>query len=101
MGWETSDRRDRLPRDWPRRVENTRAIAGGRCQAIMNAGTRCVEVGTDCDHIEHGDNHDQDNLQWLCGWHHDRKTAREARAARALMPRVSAYMEPERHPGLR
>ena len=67
----------------------------------MNDSTRCVEPGTDCDHIVHGDNHDQGNLQWLCGWHHDRKTAREAREARAKMPQRSVYMKKEKHPGLK
>jgi len=94
-------RRLRLPADWEERRATVRDRAGGRCQATMRDGTRCVEPGTDCDHIVRGDNHDLANLQWLCSWHHNKKTAQEALEARKATRRPSARKEPERHPGLR
>ena len=99
MAWATSDRRERLPRDWAQRRKTVEARACGQCEAIMHDGTRCTAKGTDCDHIQHGDNHDYTNLQWLCGWHHRMKTSLEAReelraARKANMPK------PRKHPGL-
>jgi 5-methylcytosine-specific restriction protein A len=67
----------------------------------MRDGVRCVEPGTDCDHIERGDDHSLSNLQWLCSWHHDKKTAREALEARRYIPRPSARKPQEKHFGLR
>lgn len=99
--WSGSTRKERLPDDWQERRAATRDRAGGRCQATMRDGTRCVEAGTDCDHIVHGDNHALSNLQWLCRWHHDKKTAREALEARRFMPRPSARKPQEKHFGLR
>jgi 5-methylcytosine-specific restriction protein A len=104
MGWEQSDRRSRLPRGWATLVENTRTRAGGRCQATMHDGTRCSETGTDCDHIIHGDNHEPSNLQWLCSWHHNRKTARESKEAhqrRVKDPTKSSRRPQESHFGLK
>jgi len=99
--WSGSTRKERLPDDWQQRRATTRDRAGGRCQATMRDGTRCVEPGTDCDHIVHGDNHALSNLQWLCSWHHDKKTAREALEARRYIPRPSARKPQEKHFGLR
>ncbi|MGG7307551.1 HNH endonuclease [Curtobacterium sp. AB451] len=99
--WEGSDRRERLPRDWEHRRNIVRDNAGGRCEATMRDGSRCTERGTDCDHIVRGDNHALSNLQWLCGWHHNKKTAREALEARRSTSRPLARKATERHPGLR
>jgi hypothetical protein len=62
----------------------------------MGDGSRCQAEGTDCDHIERGDNHDPSNLQWLCKAHHKIKTAAEANAARE--PRTTSKHPGERHP---
>ena len=99
--WSGSNRKERLPHGWEQRRATTRDRAGGRCQATMRDGTRCIETGTDCDHIVHGDNHSLSNLQWLCRWHHDKKTAREALEARRYIPRPSARKPQEKHFGLR
>lgn len=99
--WSGSTRKQRLPRDWDERRAAVSARAGGRCEATMRDGTRCVEPGTDCDHVRRGDNHALSNLQWLCGWHHDKKTAREAAEARRFMRVPSARKPREKHPGLR
>lgn len=97
MSWESSDRRLRLPSDWQERRQFVAARASYRCEAMLNDGTRCPAMGTDCDHVVRGDNHDVSNLQWLCQWHHKRKTNNEAAAAR-LSKKKSEYKPP--HPGL-
>jgi 5-methylcytosine-specific restriction protein A len=99
--WSGSTRKQRLPRDWDERRATVRDRAGGRCQATMRDGTRCDELGTDCDHIKHGDNHSLSNLQWLCSWHHNKKTAQEAARARRYVRVPSARKPREQHPGLR
>lgn len=99
--WSGSTRKQRLPRDWEERRAAVSARAGGRCEATMRDDTRCVEPGTDCDHVRRGDDHALTNLQWLCGWHHDKKTAREAAEARSRMHIPSARKPREKHPGLR
>ncbi|WEO25165.1 hypothetical protein [Streptomyces caniscabiei] len=53
------------------------------------------------DHIEPmTDDHSDDALQGVCDPCHRLKTAQEAAAARAAMPRVSRFRGDERHPGL-
>lgn len=73
-------RKSRLPANWDALVAATRERAGGRCQGTWPDGSRCDSPGTDCDHIEAGDDHTR--LQWLCTWHHKAKTNKEARDAR-------------------
>jgi 5-methylcytosine-specific restriction protein A len=99
--WSGSDRKARLPADWEQRRATIRDRAGGRCQATMRDGTRCIEPGTDCDNIVHGDDHSPTNLQWLCRWHHNRKIALEALEARRFTRVPSARKPRETHPGLR
>ncbi len=69
-----------------------------RCQAKDSLGVRCDAYANQCDHIVAGDNHDEDNLQALCRWHHDRKSSAEGAAARR--PRATQRREPEAHPGM-
>ena len=90
---------DRLPADWPQRRARTQARAGDRCEALLHDGSRCTARGTDCDHIKHGDDHDEANLQWLCPWHHKRKTQLEARAELDAI-RAANLPRPRQHPGL-
>lgn len=97
MTWNT-DRRDRLPANWQQLRAAVRLRAGGRCEALDDYGQRCRERGTDCDHIIAGDDHSLAALQWLCRWHHARKSASEGAAA---AHRVTQKRPPERHPGLR
>ena len=99
--WSGSDRKQLLPADWEQRRATIRDRAGQRCQATMRDSTRCIETGTDCDHIVHGDDHSLKNLQWLCRWHHNKKTAREALEARRFIRVPSARKPHEQHPGLR
>ncbi len=69
-----------------------------RCQARDSTGALCGASANQVDHIIHGDDHDEANLQALCRWHHARKSSAEGHAARA--PRATQKREPERHPGM-
>jgi len=77
-----------------------------RCTAIQQNGERCPEKSPlVIDHIKNaasGGTDEHSNLQTLCKWHHDRKTAKEASAARTAKPRVkNGLRPPEIHPALR
>ena len=96
MAWNSPARKASLPRDWPRLVAQVKARAQGRCEWVTQ-GKRCTAPGTDCDHIGDRDDHSLENLQLLCGWHHDRKTSAQGNAARR---RVSQRRAPEAHPGM-
>lgn len=99
MAWSSSDRASRLPPDWDERRAFVRARAGGRCEALLHDGTRCPAAGAECDHVTPGDDHRATNLQWLCSWHHKRKTRREAAAALAA-ERARNAPRKRKHPGL-
>ena len=75
--WAGSNRRKRLPPNWSQLREQVRIRANDQCEAALRDGSRCPDQGTDCDHIVAGDNHALTNLQYLCRWHHSRKTAAE------------------------
>jgi 5-methylcytosine-specific restriction protein A len=94
--WEGSDRKATLPDDWPQRRAAVWQRDGGVCQWPDEHGI-CAQPGTDVDHIGDGDNHGLDNLQLLCGWHHDRKSSRQGNAARWAH---RMQRPPEAHPGL-
>lgn len=96
--WAGSNRRQRLPKNWPHLREQTKTRANGQCETALPDGRRCPDQGTDCDHIVAGDNHELSNLQWLCKWHHKQKSAREGQKAAR---RVSERHPKEKHPGLR
>lgn len=96
MGWESSDRKSELPQDWALRRMRVLRRDSYRCQARDSTGRACGEWANQCDHIEPGNNHDLDNLQALCAWHHARKSSREGVAARR--PRARQSREPEPHP---
>ena len=56
----------------------------------------CDGIGTQCDHIQAGDNHQLDNLQWLSTPCHLAKTLTEATEARG---RVARKRTTPPHPG--
>ena len=68
MVWSISTRRGSLPRDWSRRREVTRRLAGGQCE-WRTEGARCAGVGMDRGHVDPLGGHDQLNLLWLCREH--------------------------------
>lgn len=59
----------------------------------------CNGVGTECDHIVAGDDHDLDNLQWLSHECHKAKTERE-NAERNRRRKLMRLHPSERQPGL-
>ena len=97
MPWSSSNRKARLPADWETRRRKVRARAQDQCEWTDELG-RCTAEGTDCDHIEAGDDHSLSNLQWLCSFHHSLKTRRESAAANRR--RLTARRAPEAHPGI-
>lgn len=103
-GWKGSDRRERLPADWPTRRAFVLERDGYRCTHIRaDTGTRCPDPATDADHIEAGDDHSYANLAAKCDYHHKHKTAREGNAARALSQAQRRELERRpvrKHPGL-
>lgn len=88
--WRGSDRKSRLPSDWPAIRKRIIERDEGRCRWV-ELGSRCEARGTDVDHIEPGDNHGDENLQLLCRDHHNTKTGRDShhqrRKARAKAKR--------------
>lgn len=98
MAWATSNRTQRLPKNWQHLRQQTASQAKGQCQARLTNGTRCPNQGTQCDHIQPGDNHTPDNLQWLCAWHHTQKTSREAAQASRTKHQKN-QPQPRQHPG--
>jgi 5-methylcytosine-specific restriction protein A len=95
--WSTSDRRERLPDNWEAIRRQVKTRAKGKCQATTHA-KGCGGWGSDADHIEAGDNHHLDNLQWLSRACHWAKTNREA-AARNTARAAARYRPSEQHPG--
>ncbi|WGH21422.1 HNH endonuclease [Arthrobacter phage Emotion] len=98
MAWDTSDRGARLPDNWPSLRIRVLRRDGYKCQAVDSLGHRCNAPANQVDHIKPGDDHDLDNLQALCRWHHSRKSSAEGAAARR--PKLTRAREPERHPGM-
>lgn len=101
MSWDDSDRKSRLPDNWPDLVRQVRERAGGRCEWLLpKTGARCPRRGSDCDHKVPGDNHALWNLQWLCKYHHGKKSSQEGLAARRSYAKPKPRRQ-ERHPGER
>lgn len=98
MGWETSNRKERLPADWSTRRVRVLRRDGYKCQARDSLGVKCGDPANQVDHVQHGDDHSLDNLQALCRWHHARKSSAEGLTARK--PRWTKYRDPEPHPGM-
>ena len=99
MGWESSDRKARLPKNWNKIRESVLKRDGYRCVARDDSGRRCVNKATDVDHIMRGDNHARSNLQSLCAECHKVKT--QAESQRALREaRARAKYPRQQHPGL-
>ena len=99
MGWETSDRRERLPDDWPARRGKVLKRDGNRCVWKLPSGARCPRTtGLEVDHIREGDDHSLRNLRTLCHDHHEKKTSYDGRRRKAKI-KASRYRPSEDHPG--
>jgi hypothetical protein len=61
-------------------------------------GQRCTNQGTDADHIGDPEDHSPTNLRTLCGYHHRKRTALQAVAARGPIP--TRQRPRPSHPGL-
>ncbi|MFE5828757.1 HNH endonuclease [Streptomyces sp. NPDC056508] len=99
MAWAGSNRRQRLPKDWPAIVRRIKRRDRHRCTTVFETAGRCTQRGTDVDHIIPGDDHSDDNLRLLCRWCHSKKSAREGGQAAALK-RVSERRPTTTHPAL-
>lgn len=97
MAWSTSDRRHRLPQDWPTITTRIKTRDSHRCQAPTH-DPRCDGTGTEVDHIIQGDDHSDDNLQLLNEYCHQAKTAEETAARNKLNARLRVRPQ-EPHPG--
>ncbi len=90
-GWTGSNRRSRLPDDWPQR----RAAVIKRDPICMHCHQ---QPSTEADHKRAGDDHRLANLQGLCLSCHLAKSSAEGHAARYRNPRRRPA---EAHPGVR
>ena len=97
MAWSTSDRHSRLPDEWQAIRRRVQARARGRCEATVHA-PGCDGRGTECDHIQPGDDHSLTNLQMLSHACHTAKTQAEA-AARNRRDAALRKRPTETHPG--
>jgi hypothetical protein len=98
MSWESSDRKSRLPADWPQLRRTVLDRCGGRCEVLKKDGSRCWDKATDVDHVRAGDDHSLENLRGICTWHHRRKSSAEGREAYAAK-RQKRFREQPPHPG--
>lgn len=106
--WRTAP----LPHDWPATRTRIKQRDGQHCTWIYTqpdgghplmpgASThpdRCTWRAKDVDHIGDPADHSDANLRALCSWHHKRRTARQANAAKVSIP--TQKRPPEKHPGL-
>lgn len=98
MPWDTSDRKSELPADWAARRMRVLRRDAYKCRAKDSRGIRCGAPANQVDHISRCANHDEDNLEALCRWHHARKSSAEGNSVHPRRPRQAR--EPEAHPGL-
>lgn len=99
MAWATSNRKARLPSNWPALRAAVLERCGGRCEVLKKDGSRCRDKATEVDHVLAGDDHTLANLRGICQWHHARKSAREGVDARRAL-NAMLYRKPETHPGI-
>ncbi|WP_406379075.1 HNH endonuclease [Streptomyces sp. NBC_00197] len=71
-----------LPTNWTSTRSTIWRRDSGLCQKVRyDTGLLCLAPGEAVDHIKarsHGGDHSHSNLQVLCKYHHDQKTAQEA-----------------------
>lgn len=90
--WASSNRKARLPANWPQLRRQCFAIYGRACYL-------CGGYATDVDHVVPGDNHTSENLRPICPPCHKRKSSAEGgRAYQRIRPKRQRPSEP--HPGV-
>lgn len=89
--WQSSTRRQRLPRDWPRIRARILTRDRGICHACGQPGA------TEVDHLVAGDDHQDANLAAIHTACHRSKSSAEGHAARGQGP--TRRRPPEQHPG--
>lgn len=99
MPWETSNRKAELPTGWD--AIRTRVLGRDRyrCQ-WPREGRRdgiCGAAATDVDHKLNRDDHRDEALWSLCGWHHSQKTQQESAEARRAIAAKGLHPV-EKHP---
>lgn len=99
--WSGSNRRSRLPKDWPK-IRNRVLKRDQHTCTHIDDGIRCSERATEVDHIRPGDDHRESNLRSLCSDHHQAKSSAEGGAALAAQRRRhnARFRRTETHPGL-
>lgn len=102
MAWEGSDRRERLPANWPSTRRRILRRDGHRCTHTDIYGARCPQPATDVDHLVAGDDHRDLNLGSKCAYHHGKKSGAEGGAARAAAIRRhdKKFRRSDPHPGI-
>jgi 5-methylcytosine-specific restriction protein A len=91
MGWETSNRRGKLPPDWGR----IRARILRRDRACQLRYDGCGTIASEVDHIGAAEDHRETMLRGVCHACHVKRTAQQAADAKPRARRAT-----ERHPGL-
>ena len=74
--WRTTPR----PLGWKAIAQAVKARDGHQCVIVENERRCPVTTGLEVDHIGDPEDHSSDNLRTLCGAHHRKKTATQARA---------------------
>lgn len=100
-GWNGSNRRHELPKDWPRIRAAVLKRDAHQCQ--LRIPGLCTNVATDVDHIGDRNQHLPENLRAACAPCHRRRTGIQGgtSAGRAARARAAArFRKPERHPGI-
>ena len=94
-GWQNSNRRNELPREWHKLRAKVKKRDGDTC-------VLCGRAGTDVDHIVPGDDHSLMNLRLLCSDCHLKKSAEEGGAAYRAKRRAieNKLRRTEQHPGI-
>lgn len=99
--WRGSDRRERLPDNWPALCKIIHDRSGYRCEFMLPSGNRCPRrADGGVDHIERGDDHRIENLRDSCQAHHGRKSSQEGHDAKAAL-KAAGRREPEVNPRAR
>lgn len=96
MTWNTSNRAQRLPTNWP--ALRLLVLRRDRHICRLRIAGICITQATEVDHIVAGDDHSTRNLQAVCSACHARKSALEGVAAQQA-ERDRKKRPAEKHPG--